>query len=398
MPDLPPSLATVTAPDAAVTAPVDTSLPAASGTGSSLVTAASATDRAGADSTLMVANAPPTMVAELGKQTDVQLPAGVFASTDASAKIKIEATLSDGQPLPTWLKFDAATGKFSGVAPKDSSGSLDIKVSANDESGNSAEVQFKMVIADTTGGTSVSVNPAQAAPAAKGATVAGDSPISSVSTVPGATAVAPSAPATSPEAAGTGAATGSANPLVATVSADAAPAGMTLFVAEQPPPTETNTGKALAYQLPSGLFRHTDAAATTSTEATQSDGKPLPAWLKYDSATGKFSGTAPAGAAGVVEIKVIARDNKGREASAQFKIQITEAGEQEQDQPGQAEGKGEPAAGAAPDKGSQRKDAAAGKASLSNQLAQFGRKAGERERAELIKNLKMTTQRAKVAA
>jgi VCBS repeat-containing protein len=61
-----------------------------------------------------------------------QLPAGVFADVDKGDTLIYSATLSNGSALPSWLKFDAATGTFSGTAPKQVT-SLDVRLTATDK-------------------------------------------------------------------------------------------------------------------------------------------------------------------------------------------------------------------------------------------------------------------------
>ena len=68
----------------------------------------------------------------------------MFAHSDKDAIITIKATLADGSPLPKWLKFDAASGTFSGTLPAGEKGKLDIKITARDKSGSEAVVKFKL--------------------------------------------------------------------------------------------------------------------------------------------------------------------------------------------------------------------------------------------------------------
>ena len=70
------------------------------------------------------------------------LPQGMFRHSDASAKVKVEAKLADGRPLPNWLNFDADSGRFTGKPPVGSGGYIDIKVTARDQNGNVVEAQF----------------------------------------------------------------------------------------------------------------------------------------------------------------------------------------------------------------------------------------------------------------
>lgn len=61
-----------------------------------------------------------------------QLPAGVFADPDKGDTLVYSATLDNGKALPSWLKFDAATGTFSGTAPKEVT-SFDVRLTATDK-------------------------------------------------------------------------------------------------------------------------------------------------------------------------------------------------------------------------------------------------------------------------
>ena len=58
------------------------------------------------------------------------------------------ATLANGKELPAWLKFDAATGTFSGTAPKNA-GYLDITVTAIDKVAATNSTQASLSVSDT---------------------------------------------------------------------------------------------------------------------------------------------------------------------------------------------------------------------------------------------------------
>jgi VCBS repeat-containing protein len=60
------------------------------------------------------------------------LPANSFTDADQGDTLSYSATLADGSDLPTWLKFDATTGTFSGTSPK-TVGAIDVKVTATDQ-------------------------------------------------------------------------------------------------------------------------------------------------------------------------------------------------------------------------------------------------------------------------
>jgi hypothetical protein len=60
-----------------------------------------------------------------------QFAANAFTDPDGDA-IAFTATLGNGDPLPAWLSFNAATRTFSGVPPTDFNGAIDLKVMASD--------------------------------------------------------------------------------------------------------------------------------------------------------------------------------------------------------------------------------------------------------------------------
>jgi VCBS repeat-containing protein len=98
---------------------------------------------AAVDSTLAVSvagtNDAPIVVAPLADQTirfnkdfSWTMPADSFVDIDQGDTLTYTATLADGAALPTWLKFDAATGTFSGRAPW-KAGSVEVQVTATDK-------------------------------------------------------------------------------------------------------------------------------------------------------------------------------------------------------------------------------------------------------------------------
>src|SRR5690606_22163948 len=65
------------------------------------------------------------------------------------------------------------------------------------------------------------------------------------------------------------------------------------------------------FTLPPGLFRHSATNALLTVEAKLSDGRPLPSWLSFDVSTGRFTGRPPAGADGILSIRIMVRDDQG---------------------------------------------------------------------------------------
>lgn len=92
--------------------------------------------------TVQGANDTPDLVRSLtavrlakGKAFSWQMPAGSFRDADRSDRLTYTATLTNGEPLPSWLKFDPATQTFSGTAPVKGKGSIEVRVTASDGHG-----------------------------------------------------------------------------------------------------------------------------------------------------------------------------------------------------------------------------------------------------------------------
>ncbi|HWR04391.1 MAG TPA: calcium-binding protein [Humidesulfovibrio sp.] len=74
------------------------------------------------------------------------LPASAFVDVDAGSVLSYTAHLADGQPLPAWLSFNAATRTFSGTPGAGEIGSLAIKVLATDQFGACASQAFALEV------------------------------------------------------------------------------------------------------------------------------------------------------------------------------------------------------------------------------------------------------------
>jgi hypothetical protein len=73
--------------------------------------------------------------------------ASAFTDVDTGDVLTLSATLSDGKPLPTWLKFTPATGAFAGTPlDADSSKTINVMVKATDKGKAVASDTFALVI------------------------------------------------------------------------------------------------------------------------------------------------------------------------------------------------------------------------------------------------------------
>ena len=86
-----------------------------------------------------------------------------FADEDVGDVLTLSAQLANGNPLPSWLSFNAATGLFSGTPPSTSVGTVSLQVTATDIAGAKVSSGFALAVApppDTTAPTLTSASPA----------------------------------------------------------------------------------------------------------------------------------------------------------------------------------------------------------------------------------------------
>ncbi|HYE48815.1 MAG TPA: putative Ig domain-containing protein, partial [Azospirillaceae bacterium] len=146
--------ATAATPTAqAPTATTSTSIPvnaaaSASGGRTGVVTVLPSAGGAPQPAALMLANPPPDQAAKAGSLSSFQLPNGTFQHTNSEAIVSVTATMADGSPLPPWLTFDPQTGTFKGDPPPDAEGTLEIKVTAEDNDGRRAEAKFRLSVGE----------------------------------------------------------------------------------------------------------------------------------------------------------------------------------------------------------------------------------------------------------
>ncbi|MBG6079082.1 autotransporter-associated beta strand protein [Rubrivivax gelatinosus] len=181
-----------------------------------------------------------------------------------------------------------------------------------------------------------------------------------------------------------------ANPLPPAPGLNALPdLGSRSFVAGQP----------FSYTLPRDTFFSADPGAALTLSARMSDGRPLPAWLRFDPVTGTLSGEPPRGWQGRIEVEVIARDAKGNQAVTRVRLDDAARGDtapRDKTVP-QRSGQAEPGADAAALAAlaglpaPEPEALPLGKPSLSSQFERFGRHARQAEAAQLLHHLQKQT-------
>ncbi len=77
------------------------------------------------------------------------VPANTFDDADTGDTLTYTATLADGSVLPAWLGFNAATREFSGSPTNDDVGTLNVRVTATDGSGERAYDDFALEVLNT---------------------------------------------------------------------------------------------------------------------------------------------------------------------------------------------------------------------------------------------------------
>ncbi len=104
---------------------------------------------------------------------------------------------------------------------------------------------------------------------------------------------------------------------------ETAPPGLTLYQGITDQFVQT-VGAMTKVSLPFDAFIHTNKDAVIKLEAKQVDNSNLPSWVQFDPATGVFEVTPPPNFRGKLDLKVVARDDDGREAVAIFQMFIGE--------------------------------------------------------------------------
>jgi len=120
-----------------------------------------ATDAAGLsaadtfDLTVLNVNDAPVLINALADQSATEdqtfsfvIPGSAFTDVDAGDTLTYTATLSNGAALPEWLSFDDVNYVFSGTPGNADVGSLNVRVTATDDDGESASDVFTIAISN----------------------------------------------------------------------------------------------------------------------------------------------------------------------------------------------------------------------------------------------------------
>ncbi len=279
------------------------------------------------------------------------VPADTFIEPDGDA-LTYSATLANGNALPDWLWFDAATGGFSGTPANENVGALSLRVTASDTGALSEHDDFNVVVQNVNDAP-LAANDTGAAQEDGGAVTlesatllandtdpdAGDTKVivavtnstagAAVSLTGGNVAYNPgelfqtlqigatatdSFTYTMADAVG---ATSTATVLMTIAGIDDTPA-----VANPIPDQNATVGNPFIFSVAANTFSDMDSGDVLAYSATLTEGTALPSWLNFNAATRTFSGTSP-GSAGTLQLRVNATDTSGASACDVFALNIT---------------------------------------------------------------------------
>jgi hypothetical protein len=126
----------------------------------------------------------------------------------------------------------------------------------------------------------------------------------------------------------------------------------------------------------------------------QANGTPLPNWIEFNAASGTFQGQPPPGFEGTITVQVVARDSNGNEAANLMRLRFDDKNDEreETDLPSPQGGMMAPEAEsevAVAQRGTDNLHRLAGKASLNEQFARYGRQAWEMEKSALMRTAEL---------
>ncbi|MCL6396484.1 tandem-95 repeat protein [Pectobacterium carotovorum subsp. carotovorum] len=297
------------------------------------------------DAPVVATPIPPQSVAQ-GGGFNFTVPDGTFSDPDGDT-LTLSATLANGSPLPSWLRFDPTIGTFSGTPSNADVGTLVIRVTATDGSNTSISTSFGLTV------TNVNDAPVVATPippqnVAQGggfnftvpdgtfsdpdgdtltlsATLANGSPLPSwlrfdptIGTFSGTPGNADVGTLVIRVTATDGSNTSISTSFGLTVTnANDAP-----VVATPIPPQNVTQGGGFNFTVPDGTFSDPDGD-TLTLSATLANGSPLPSWLRFDPTIGTFSGTPGNADVGTLVIRVTATDGSNTSISTSFGLTVT---------------------------------------------------------------------------
>ncbi|WP_208852224.1 VCBS domain-containing protein [Roseomonas genomospecies 6] len=300
---------------------------------------------------------PPAVSGNAGQEMALTVDRSRFADVDRGDSLTFTATLADGRPLPSWLSFDPATLTFRGTPPQDAAGTLALILRATDTAGASATlgVTFSITAEVPRADTPTPGTPTATTPTTPGTPPT--TPTNGDSLITGTGNATPNAPlVTGTTPAGDGLTTGfTATPFTQVQAGDnggfgagavntasllnrqgngdlstsaifrqSSQANVELFLAGSVGNQTLLPQQQTSFQVPKNIFRHTNPNERLVYQATRPDGSPLPNWLQFDAQNLSFRGAPPTEARGALDIVIVAKDSRGNQAAAQFRVLVTQ--------------------------------------------------------------------------
>ena len=297
-------------------------------------------------------NQAPLAGAVIGSQTTPEakpftfvIPAGAFADPDGDA-LSYDLELANGDALPSWLSFDAASRKLSGTPSHADAGTLALRVTATDPDGATSNQSFNLTVAQpptvsqplieqsaeedrawtfsVPPGTFIDLDTTE--PLTYAATMAGGGPLPSWLMFDAATRTFQGTPANAD--------VGSFMLQVIATDSQVLSAGTGFILAvtnindapvlSQPlSDQQAAEDQVWSYAIPAATFSDVDLNDNLTYSAGLADGGDLPAWLAFNAATHAFSGAPANEDVGQLSLQVTATDMSGTSASARFGLSVT---------------------------------------------------------------------------
>ena len=124
---------------------VEFSFTVSDGSAGDEVTATATIDVTATDDDAVVANPISSQSVNEDSALNFTVPENTFTHADGDT-LTYTASLGDGSALPDWLSFDAATRTFSGTPDNGDVATLNLKVTASDEDGETTDASFNLVV------------------------------------------------------------------------------------------------------------------------------------------------------------------------------------------------------------------------------------------------------------
>jgi hypothetical protein len=280
------------------------------------------------------------------------VPANTFSDIDPGDTLNYIGTRDDGSALPSWLIFDAARRTFSGTPVNEDVGTVGVKVMATDTGNLSAFDTFDVTVANTNDAPTVA-NAISDQNATEDAAFSFTVPTNTFADVDTADTFTYSAAladgsalpawltftATTRTFSGTPGNEDVGTGGVKVTATDGASASIsdvfdltvantndTPVLAHSIAHQSASAGVAFDFTLATDAFRDIDRGDVLTYRATLANGDRLPAWISFDTASRKVSGTPAATDVGAISIRVTASDLAGTSATDDFQLVVSGGG------------------------------------------------------------------------